>query len=232
MQITRSIVRGGAHPRTAVGLITDYGYPGLVISDVTLEPDVVIYPGTTLAGGTVVERGAEIGPHSTLTDTVVRAGAVVRSSTCVGAEVGPGATVGPYSYLRAGTRTGRRSKVGAYVETKSVTLGDDAKVPHLSYVGDATIGARSNIGAGTIFGNYDGVDKHRTTVGADVRIGSNNTLLAPVVVADGAYTAGGSAITDDVPAGALGVARGRQRNVEGWVARKRPPTVEGPAANG
>jgi len=194
--------------------------------NVTLEPDVVIHPGTSLAGATTIERGAEVGPHASLTDTVVRAGATVRASTCIGAEVGAGASVGPYSYLRAGTRTGRRSKVGAYVETKSMTLGDDAKVPHLSYVGDATIGARSNVGAGTIFGNYDGVNKHRTTVGADVRIGSNNTLLAPVSVADGAYTAGGSAITVDVPPGALGVARGRQRNVEGWVARKRAPKTD------
>ena len=194
--------------------------------DVTLESDVVIHPGTSLAGATVVERGAEIGPHANLRDTVVRAGATVNASTCIGAEIGADAKVGPYSYLRPGTRTGRRSKVGAYVETKSVILGDDAKVPHLSYVGDATIGARSNIGAGTIFGNYDGVNKHRTSIGSDVRIGSNNTLLAPVSVADNAYTAGGSAITDDVPAGALGVARGRQRNVEGWVARKRPAPVD------
>lgn len=189
--------------------------------DVVLEPDVTLLPGTALRGTTTVQRGAVVGPGSTLTDTVVRAGATVASSTCTGAEIGPDATVGPYSYLRPGTRLGRRAKVGAYVETKAALVGDDAKVPHLAYVGDASIGARSNIGAGTIVVNYDGVAKHRTVVGEDVRVGSNNSLVAPVAVGDGAYTAAGSVITEDVPAGALGVGRARQRVVEGWVSRRR-----------
>ena len=119
--------------------------------------------------------------------------------------------------------TTKRSSTGAYVEVKASTIGDGSKVPHLAYVGDATVGARSNIGAGTIVVNYDGRDKHRTSVGDDVRIGSNNVLVAPVTVHDGAYTAAGSAITEDVPAGALGIGRAKQRIIEGWVARRRPP---------
>jgi bifunctional UDP-N-acetylglucosamine pyrophosphorylase/glucosamine-1-phosphate N-acetyltransferase len=123
--------------------------------------------------------------------------------------------------LRPGTRIGRGAKIGAYVEVKASEIGDGSKVPHLSYVGDATIGERSNIGAGTIVVNYDGRDKHRTRIGDDVRVGSNNSLVAPVTIEDDAYTAAGSVITNDVPPGALGVGRERQRNIEGWVARKR-----------
>ena len=206
-------MRGGV---TVVDPATTY-----VDVDVVLEPDVVLLPGTALRGTTTVQRGAVVGPASTLTDTTVRPGATVASSTCTGAEVGPEATVGPYAHLRPGTRLGRRAKVGAYVETKAASIGDDAKLPHLSYVGDATVGARSNVGAGTIVVNYDGVAKHRTVVGEDVRIGSNNSLVAPVVIGDTAYTAAGSVITSDVPAGSLGVGRARQTVVEGWVARRR-----------
>jgi bifunctional UDP-N-acetylglucosamine pyrophosphorylase/glucosamine-1-phosphate N-acetyltransferase len=133
----------------------------------------------------------------------------------------PDADVGPYTYLRPGTRLGTASKAGAFVEIKASEVGDGSKVPHLSYVGDATVGERSNIGAATVFVNYDGRDKHRTTVGNDVRVGSDNMLVAPVTIGDGAYTAAGSVITQDVPAGALGVGRARQRNIEGWVARRR-----------
>ncbi len=138
-----------------------------------------------------------------------------------GAVVGPRASVGPYSFLRPGTRLEEGAKVGAYVEVKASTLGPGAKVPHLAYVGDATIGARSNLGAGTITANYDGLAKHRTVVGEDVRVGSNTVLVAPVTVHDGAYTAAGSAVVDDVPAGSLAVGRARQRIIEGWVARRR-----------
>ena len=134
---------------------------------------------------------------------------------------GPAADVGPFTYLRPGTTLGRGSKAGAYVEIKASEVGAGSKVPHLAYVGDATIGARSNIGAGTIVVNYDGREKHRTEIGDDVRVGSNNSLVAPVTVHDGAYTAAGSGITKDVPAGALGVGRAQQRNIEGWVERKR-----------
>ncbi|MCU1677864.1 MAG: UDP-N-acetylglucosamine pyrophosphorylase [Frankiales bacterium] len=199
-------------------------------SAVVLEADAVIEPFTRLRGVTVVRAGAVVGPFANLTDTVVDAGATVLSSTSIGARIGEGASVGPYAYLRPGTVIGRRAKVGAYVETKNAVIGDDSKVPHLSYVGDAEIGERSNIGAATIFVNYDGIDKHRSTVGDDVRIGADNMLVAPVRIGDGAYTAAGSVITDDVPHGAMGVARARQRNIDGWVERKRPGTMSAEAA--
>ena len=190
-------------------------------ADVQIEPDATVLPHTQLKAGTVVRRNAVVGPDTTLSSTEVGEGAKVVRTTADGAVIGPGATVGPYTYLRPGTVLGRNTKVGAYVEVKASELGDDSKVPHLSYVGDATIGQRSNIGAATVFVNYDGRDKHRTVVGDDVRIGSDTMLVAPVEVGDGAYTAAGSVITNDVPAGALGVGRARQRNIEGWVERKR-----------
>jgi bifunctional UDP-N-acetylglucosamine pyrophosphorylase/glucosamine-1-phosphate N-acetyltransferase len=198
--------------------------------DVQLEPDVTIEPDTRLHGRTTVAAGAVVGPASTLTDTAVGPGARVRHSYCDGAEIGPEANVGPFTYLRPGARLGPRAKAGAYVEIKGSDVGADAKVPHLSYVGDATIGERSNIGAATVFVNYDGVDKHRTTVGDDARVGSDTMLVAPVTVGDGAYTAAGSVIDKDVPPGALGVGRSRQRNVDGWVARRRPGTPADDAA--
>ncbi|MBK5306026.1 MAG: bifunctional UDP-N-acetylglucosamine diphosphorylase/glucosamine-1-phosphate N-acetyltransferase GlmU [Frankiaceae bacterium] len=189
--------------------------------DVVIEPDATVLPNTQLKGTTVVRRGAVVGPDSTLTSTEVGEGATVRRTTADGAVIGAEATVGPYSYLRPGTRLGRGAKVGAYVEVKASEIGDGSKVPHLAYVGDATIGERSNIGAGTIVVNYDGRAKHKTKIGDDVRVGSNNSLVAPVTIGDGGYTAAGSAITNDVPPGALGVGRARQRNIEGWVERKR-----------
>jgi bifunctional UDP-N-acetylglucosamine pyrophosphorylase/glucosamine-1-phosphate N-acetyltransferase len=191
--------------------------------DVVLEPDTTIHQNTQLHGRTVVRRGAVVGPDTTLTSTEVGEDARVVKAHCEGAQIGPGANVGPYTYLRPGTRLGRGSKAGAYVEIKASEVGDGSKVPHLSYVGDATIGQRSNIGAATVVVNYDGRDKHRTRIGDDVRIGSDTMLVAPVSVGDGAYTAAGSVITDDVPVGALGVGRARQRNIDGWVARKRGP---------
>ncbi|MCZ2825186.1 MULTISPECIES: bifunctional UDP-N-acetylglucosamine diphosphorylase/glucosamine-1-phosphate N-acetyltransferase GlmU [unclassified Modestobacter] len=200
--------------------------------DVTVEvaAEVVLHPGTQLLGATTVGAGAVVGPDSTLVDTAVGEGASVVRSHVQLAEIGPAATVGPFSYLRPGTRLGRGAKVGAYVETKNVEVGEGSKVPHLSYVGDATIGEHSNIGAATVFVNYDGVAKHRTTVGDHVRIGSDTMLVAPVTVGDGAYTAAGSVITTDVPPGAMAVARARQRNVGGWVARRRPGTPGAEAA--
>ncbi|MCZ2804089.1 bifunctional UDP-N-acetylglucosamine diphosphorylase/glucosamine-1-phosphate N-acetyltransferase GlmU [Modestobacter sp. VKM Ac-2983] len=200
--------------------------------DVTVEvaAEVVLHPGTQLLGATTVGAGAVVGPDSTLVDTEVGEGASVVRSHVQLAEIGPAATVGPFSYLRPGTRLGRGAKVGAYVETKNVEIGGGSKVPHLSYVGDATIGEHSNIGAATVFVNYDGVAKHRTTVGDHVRIGSDTMLVAPVTVGDGAYTAAGSVITTDVPPGAMAVARARQRNVGGWVARRRPGTPGAEAA--
>jgi bifunctional UDP-N-acetylglucosamine pyrophosphorylase/glucosamine-1-phosphate N-acetyltransferase len=198
--------------------------------DVELEPDVTLLPGTQLLAGTTVAAGATVGPDTTLTDCRIGAGASVVRSHGGGARIEAGARVGPFSYLRPGTVLGPDGKIGAFVETKNAVIGAGTKVPHLSYVGDATIGAGSNIGAATIFVNYDGVDKHRTTVGDHVRIGSDTMLVAPLEIGDGAYTAAGSVITQDVPAGALGVARGQQHNSAGWVARRRPGSSSDRAA--
>jgi bifunctional UDP-N-acetylglucosamine pyrophosphorylase/glucosamine-1-phosphate N-acetyltransferase len=190
-------------------------------ADVVLEADSTVLPNTQLKGKTVVRRGAVVGPDTTLTDTDVGEGAQVRRTTAERTVIGTDANVGPYSFLRPGTRIGRGAKVGAYVEVKASEIGDGSKVPHLSYVGDATIGERSNIGAGTIVVNYDGRDKHQTKIGDDVRVGSNNSLVAPVTIGDGAYTGADAVISKDVPAGALALSENTQRIVEGWVARKR-----------
>jgi bifunctional UDP-N-acetylglucosamine pyrophosphorylase / glucosamine-1-phosphate N-acetyltransferase len=197
---------------------------------VTLSPDAEIDQNSQLLGATSVGAGAIVGPDTTLIDTTVAEGAVVLRTHSIGAQIGPGATVGPFSFLRPGTRLGRKAKVGGFVETKNAELGDGAKVPHLSYVGDASIGAKANIGAGTIFANYDGVNKHFTTVGEAAFVGSDTVLIAPVEVGPGAYVAAGSAVQKDVPAGNLGVTRAPQRNVEGWTARRRPGTVSAAAA--
>jgi bifunctional UDP-N-acetylglucosamine pyrophosphorylase/glucosamine-1-phosphate N-acetyltransferase len=217
-----------AHMR--LGVTIDDPTTTWIGANVTIEADAIIRRNTQLYGATQVAADAEVGPDCTLVDTKVGAGARVRNATCDGAEIGPQADVGPYTYLRPGTRLGPRTKAGAYVEIKASEIGADTKVPHLSYVGDGTVGERSNIGAATVFVNYDGQHKHRTTVGDDVRIGSDTMLVAPVDVGDGAYTAAGSVITQDVPAGAMGVARAHQRNVEGWVERKRPGSPAAEAA--
>jgi bifunctional UDP-N-acetylglucosamine pyrophosphorylase / glucosamine-1-phosphate N-acetyltransferase len=192
--------------------------------DVTIGQDTEIWPYTQLEGRTTIGEGAKIGPGCELRDTTVADHAAIAHAVCVQAEIGPGATVGPYAYLRPGTRIGAGAHIGCHVELKNSVVGPGAKVPHLSYVGDADIGEGANIGAATIFSNYDGVAKHRTTIGADVFTGSDTILVAPVTVGDGAYTAAGSVITEDVPPGALGVARGKQHNSEGWVERRRPGT--------
>ncbi|MCT9138091.1 bifunctional UDP-N-acetylglucosamine diphosphorylase/glucosamine-1-phosphate N-acetyltransferase GlmU [Streptomyces violarus] len=197
---------------------------------VTFEQDAVVHPGTQLHGATHLGEGAEVGPNSRLTDTRVGAGARVDNTVAVSAEVGAEASVGPYAYLRPGTRLGAKGKIGTYVETKNATIGEGTKVPHLSYVGDATIGEQSNIGAASVFVNYDGREKHHTNIGSHCRTGSDNMFVAPVTVGDGAYTAAGSVITKDVPPGSLAVARGQQRNIEGWVARKRPGSAAAKAA--
>ncbi|MGX6606904.1 bifunctional UDP-N-acetylglucosamine diphosphorylase/glucosamine-1-phosphate N-acetyltransferase GlmU [Micromonosporaceae bacterium Da 78-11] len=197
---------------------------------VALSPDAQIDQNSQLLGATSVGASAIIGPDTTLIDTTVAEGAVVLRTHSIGAEIGPDATVGPFSFLRPGTRLARKAKVGGFVETKNAELGEGAKVPHLSYVGDASIGAKANIGAGTIFANYDGVNKSRTVVGEAAFVGSDTVLIAPVEIGAGAYVAAGSAIAKDVPAGNLGVTRAPQRNVEGWTARRRAGTVSAVAA--
>ena len=207
--------------------------PATTWVDVTVSVgrDAVIEPNTQLRGGTVVGEGAIVGPDTTLTDTSVGDGATVVRTHAVDAEVGPGASVGPFAYLRPGTRLGRKAKVGTFVETKNATLGEGAKVPHLTYAGDATIGAGANVGAGVIVANYDGVRKHHTVIGESAFVGCDSTLVAPVDVGAGAYVAAGTTVVQPVPPGALGVGRTPQRNVEGWVTRKRPGTRSATAAS-
>ncbi len=202
-----------------------------VDSTATVARDVIIMPGSAISGKTIVATGALIGPRTTLLDCTVGVGAHVIESRCVESIIGDGSQVGPFTYLRPGTKLLKDAKVGAYVEMKNATLGEGSKVPHLSYVGDAVIGEGTNIGAATIFVNYDGVEKHYTVVGDHVRIGSDSMLVAPVTIGDGAYTAAGSVITEDVPPGAIGVGRAKQRNVIGWVLRKRPGTKSAEAAS-
>jgi bifunctional UDP-N-acetylglucosamine pyrophosphorylase/glucosamine-1-phosphate N-acetyltransferase len=196
----------------------------------TLERDAVLEPNTQLRGATHIGEGAVIGPDTTLIDVTVGERASVVRTHGVSAQIGPEASVGPYAYLRPGTELGRKSKIGTFVETKAATLGEGAKVPHLSYVGDASIGEGTNIGAASVFVNYDGVRKQRTTIGAHARTGSDNMFVAPVTVGDGAYTGAGTVVRQDVPPGALAVSAGQQRNIEGWVLNRRPGTPAAEAA--
>ncbi|MEU7556548.1 bifunctional UDP-N-acetylglucosamine diphosphorylase/glucosamine-1-phosphate N-acetyltransferase GlmU [Streptomyces sp. NPDC044571] len=197
---------------------------------VTFGQDALVHPGTQLLGATHIAEGAEVGPNTRLKDTQVGPGARVDNTVADSAVIGESASVGPFAYLRPGTKLGLKAKAGTYVEMKNATIGEGTKVPHLSYVGDATIGEYTNIGAASVFVNYDGEHKHHTTVGSHCKTGSDNMFVAPVTIGDGAYTAAGSVITKDVPPGALAVARGQQRNIEGWVARKRPGSAAASAA--
>jgi bifunctional UDP-N-acetylglucosamine pyrophosphorylase / glucosamine-1-phosphate N-acetyltransferase len=201
-----------------------------VDATVEIEPDAVLLPGTDLHGATRIGEGAEIGPQVSLTDTTV--GRRARIDRCVAKEarVGADVTIGPFAYLRPGTVLGEGVHIGTYVELKKADVGAGTKIPHLSYVGDATIGEHTNIGAASVFVNYDGVHKHHTTIGSHARTGADNMFVAPVTVGDGAYTAAGSVIIQDVPPGAMGVARAHQRNVAGWVLRKRSGTPAAEAA--
>jgi bifunctional UDP-N-acetylglucosamine pyrophosphorylase/glucosamine-1-phosphate N-acetyltransferase len=189
-------------------------------ADVRLEPGAVLRPGVHLEGGTVVEAGAEVGPDSLLIDSVIGAGARVWYSVLRGARVEDGAEVGPYASLRPGTVLEAGAKAGTFVEIKNSQVGPGAKVPHLSYVGDAEIGSGANIGAGTITCNFDGMEKHRTVIGPGAFIGSDTMLVAPVTVGENAVTGAGSVITRDVEPDALGIERAVQENIPGYAARR------------
>jgi bifunctional UDP-N-acetylglucosamine pyrophosphorylase / glucosamine-1-phosphate N-acetyltransferase len=188
---------------------------------VTAGCDTVLRPQTMLTGATSIGAGCTVGPGCFLADVTVDDGATIISSHLIGCHVGPGASVGPFTHVRPGTELGPSSRAGSFVEIKKSRVGTGSKVPHLSYVGDTTIGDDTNIGAGTITANYDGQHKHPTTIGSDVRVGSDTVFVAPVTVGDRAVIGAGSVITKDVPEGALGVARGRQENVEGYADRRR-----------
>jgi bifunctional UDP-N-acetylglucosamine pyrophosphorylase/glucosamine-1-phosphate N-acetyltransferase len=197
---------------------------------VRIAADVTILPGTQLLGGTRVAEDAVVGPDTTLTDVEVGPGAHVVRTHGSSSVIGPRASVGPFAYLRPGTVLGEAGKIGTFVETKNSRIGTGSKIPHLSYVGDATIGDHSNIGAASVFVNYDGVRKHRTVIGDHVRMGSDNMYVAPVSVGDGAYSGAGTTIRKDVPPGALALTEGAQRIVENWVVEHRAGTAAAEAA--
>ncbi|MGY6498550.1 MAG: bifunctional UDP-N-acetylglucosamine diphosphorylase/glucosamine-1-phosphate N-acetyltransferase GlmU [Microcella sp.] len=197
---------------------------------VVMEADSEVLPNVQLRGATIVREGAVVGPDSTLTDVEVGPDARVARTDATSAVIGARASVGPFAFLRPGTVVGEDGKIGTFVETKNSVLGAGSKVPHLSYIGDTTVGEGSNIGAGTITANYDGVNKHKTVVGSHVRTGSHNVFVAPVRIGDGAYTGAGTVVRKDVPAGALAVTAAAQRTVERWVAANRPGTAAADAA--
>jgi len=196
-------------------------------ADVTIGPDTRIEPGTSLRGATEVGSGAVVGPHSTITDCGIGDRSTVLHSVLNLCEVLEDCLVGPFSYLRPGARLEEGSKAGTFVEVKNSTIGPGAKVPHLSYVGDAEIGGGANLGAGTITANYDGVRKHRTVIGPDSRLGVDTMLVAPVEVGEGAYTGAGAVIREDVPARALAVSRNDQRNIYEYAERRKAREAEG-----
>ncbi len=208
-----------AHGRAGVTIVDPAST--LIEVGVTIERDTTIEPSSFLRGTTSIGAGCTIGPLTTLVDATLHDGVTIPHSYVVDAEIENGATVGPFAYLRPGTRLRERSKAGTFVEIKNSDVGAGSKVPHLSYIGDATIGEDTNLGAATITANYDGTNKHRTTIGDRVHTGVDTTLVAPVTLADDAWTGANSAITKDVPDGALGIARERQRNYEGYADRKR-----------
>ncbi|TSD99776.1 bifunctional UDP-N-acetylglucosamine diphosphorylase/glucosamine-1-phosphate N-acetyltransferase GlmU [Skermania sp. ID1734] len=199
-------------------------------ADVQIARDVTVLPGVQLLGSTTIEEDAVVGPDTTLRDVSVAEGAVVIRSHAEQSSIGPNATIGPFAYLRPNTVVGESGKLGAFVESKNAEIGAHSKVPHLTYVGDATIGEHSNIGASSVFVNYDGVNKHRTVVGSHVRTGSDTMFVAPITVGDGAYSAAGTVLRRSVPPGALAVSGGAQRNIEGWVQRNRAGTAAAAAA--
>jgi bifunctional UDP-N-acetylglucosamine pyrophosphorylase/glucosamine-1-phosphate N-acetyltransferase len=205
------------HARAGVTFL----HPGTtrVEAEVTIGRDTTIATGTVLEGGTVIGERCEIGPHTTLRGATIRDGASVVHSFVLEAEVGPGAKVGPFAYLRPGTVIGEGAKAGTFVEIKNSDIGARAKVPHLSYIGDADVGEDSNIGASTITANYDGRQKHRTKLGKSVKTGIHTSLVAPLDIGARAYTGAGSTINEDVPDGALGIGRAKQKNIEGYADR-------------
>jgi bifunctional UDP-N-acetylglucosamine pyrophosphorylase/glucosamine-1-phosphate N-acetyltransferase len=200
--------------------------------DVTVQigEDVNLLPGTYLKGFTTIGAGSTIGPEVVMTDTQVGDGASIVKAHITGSKIGDGASVGPFAYLRVGTELGADGKIGTFVETKNAKIGRGSKVPHLSYVGDAEIGEETNIGAGTIFANYDGINKHKSKIGSHVRSGSHNVFVAPITIEDGAYTAAGTVVRKDVASGDLAMNVAPQRNLAGWVVANRPGTKSAEAS--
>ena len=189
--------------------------------DVTIERDSVILPGTILEGNTVIGQECEIGPSSRIADSVIGCGTTVENSVIKESNIGSNVKVGPFAYIRPNCSVEDNVKVGDFVELKNSNIGTGTKISHLTYVGDSDVGKNVNFGCGTVTVNYDSKKKHRTTIGDNAFIGCNTNLVAPVKVGDGAYTAAGSTITENVPEDALAVARSRQVNKENWVKNKK-----------
>lgn len=193
-----------------------------VDADVVVGPDTVIHPGVVLEGHTKIGAACEIHSNVRIVDTeIADRSTILNFCLILGSRIAEGASVGPFAHLRPETVVGEKAKIGNFVELKKTTMGPGSKANHLAYLGDATIGAKVNVGAGTITCNYDGTNKHQTVIEDGAFIGSDTQLIAPVRIGKGAYVGAGSSITEDVPPGALGIARGRQTNVEGWVERKK-----------
>lgn len=197
---------------------------------VIIGQDVTLKPGTQLHGETIIGSNAVVGPDTTLTNVVVGQNATVKRTDATDSRISEGASVGPFAYLRPGTDLGPDGKIGAFYETKNVTIGRGSKLSHLGYAGDAEIGEYTNIGCGNITANYDGEKKHRTKIGSHVRTSSNTVFIAPVELGDGAYTGAGAIVRKNVPAGALALSVAPQRNTEGWTLEKRPGTPSADAA--
>ena len=225
-ELNRRIV--AAHQRAGVTVVDPAST--WIDVNVSIGRDTVVQPGTQLLGDTTIGARCSIGPDTTLADVTVGDAASVVRTHGGQSTIGDGAVVGPFTFLRPGTELGADGKLGAFVETKNAVIGTGTKVPHLTYVGDADIGEHSNIGASSVFVNYDGETKRRTTIGSHVRTGSDTMFVAPVTVGDGAYTGAGTVVRDNVPPGALAVSAGPQRNIEGWVESKRPGSAAAAAA--
>lgn len=188
--------------------------------DVKIESDTIIYPGNVLEGNTLIETGCILYPNNRIKDSIIKSNVTIQSSVILESFIGEETTVGPYAYIRPETHIGKSVRIGDFVEIKKSTIGDNTKVSHLTYIGDAEVGRNCNFGCGTVVVNYDGKKKHKTIVGDNAFIGCNTNLVAPVEVKENAYTAAGSTITNEVPEGSLAIARARQTNIEGWVERK------------
>jgi bifunctional UDP-N-acetylglucosamine pyrophosphorylase/glucosamine-1-phosphate N-acetyltransferase len=219
MEVERVACRGIIERHARAGVSFSVPETTYLDADVEIGEDSTVGPGVTLTAGTRIGRRCTLGPQTTIRASALGDRVQVSHSELVEAEVADGATIGPFAYLRPGALIGADAKVGSFVEVKNARVGRGAKVPHLSYIGDADIGEGANVGAGNITANYDGREKHRTEIGRNVRTGVDTAFVAPVRVGDGAYTGAGSVIVEDVPEGALGIARSRQRNVEGYAER-------------
>lgn len=191
-----------------------------ISSDAEIDNDTIIYPGNVIEGNTVIDSNCILYPNSRIVNSIIDQGVSIQCSVIIESHVGENTTVGPYAYLRPETVIGKSARIGDFVEIKKSTIGDGTKVSHLTYIGDAEVGSGCNFGCGTVVVNYDGKTKNKTIIGNNVFIGCNTNLVSPVKVNDNAYTAAGSTITDEVPDGALAIARSKQTNIEGWVEKK------------